>query len=160
VGVGSNQDDPRRQVERALEALATLGVVRASSLYRGEPLGDPAQPWYVNAVAELRTDLSPRELLEALHRLERSAGRPAERARWSPRVLDLDLLLYDALAIDEPGLVVPHPGLAQRRFVLVPLAEIAPEAVDPRSGRCARELLAALDDPLALEKLPGREGPR
>jgi 2-amino-4-hydroxy-6-hydroxymethyldihydropteridine diphosphokinase len=160
VGVGSNQDDPRRQVERALEALGTLGAVRASSLYRSEPLGDPAQPWYVNAVAELRTALPPRELLEALHGLERAAGRPAERARWSPRVLDLDLLLYDAAEIDEPGLVVPHPGLARRRFVLVPLAEIAPEAVDPRSGRSARELLATLDDPLALEKLPRREGPR
>jgi 2-amino-4-hydroxy-6-hydroxymethyldihydropteridine diphosphokinase len=111
-------------------------------------------------VAELRTALSPRDLLEALRRLERAAGRPEERARWSPRVLDLDLLLFDAVEIDEPGLVVPHPGLALRRFVLVPLAEIAPGAVDPRSGRSARELLATLDDPLALEKLPRREGPR
>jgi 2-amino-4-hydroxy-6-hydroxymethyldihydropteridine diphosphokinase len=145
-------------VERALDALRTLGSVRASSLYHSEPLGDPAQPWYVNAVAELRTALSPRDLLEALRRLERAAGRPEERARWSPRVLDLDLLLFDAVEIDEPGLVVPHPGLARRRFVLVPLAEIAPEAVDPRSGRSARELLATLDDPLALEKLPHREG--
>ncbi len=160
MGVGSNQDDPRRQVERALLALQTLGAVRASSLYRSEPLGDPAQPWYVNAVAELRTALAPRDLLEALRELECAAGRPAERERWAPRILDLDLLLYDAVRIDEPGLVVPHPGLAQRRFVLVPLAEIAPEALDPRCGRSAQELLAALDDPLRLEKLPAREGPR
>ncbi len=146
-------------MERALRALEALGRVRASSLYRSEPLGDPEQPWYVNAVAELRTPLSARKLLDALQALERAAGRPDVRERWAPRVLDLDLLLYDSARIDEPGLRVPHAGLARRRFVLAPLAELAPEALDPESGRSASELLAALDDPLRLEKLPGREDP-
>ncbi len=140
----------------ALEALGQLGALRASSLYRSAPLGDPAQPWFVNAVAELRTDLGPEVLLRALQAIERRAGRPRRRLRWAARVLDLDLLLYDALILRRSGLRIPHPEFHLRRFVLEPLAEIAPAARDPRTGACAAELLAALDDPLPVEKLPGR----
>ncbi len=154
IGIGANLGDPVAQVRGALAGLAKRGPTRASSLYRSEPLGDPAQPWYVNAVAAHQTRLGPEALLELLHRLEEEAGRPPERTRWSPRVLDLDLLLYGDRVLRAPGLVLPHPGLAQRRFVLAPLAELAPEARDPRSGRSALELLAALDDPLRVEKLP------
>ncbi len=156
VGLGANLDGPAERVAWALGELAGLGRVAASSLYRSEPLGDPGQPWYVNAVARLETAHDPRALLAALQELERRAGRPAERPRWTARVLDLDLLLYDARIVHEPGLVLPHPELHRRRFVLEPLCEIAPRALDPRSGRTAEQLLEELDDPLRVERLPGR----
>jgi 2-amino-4-hydroxy-6-hydroxymethyldihydropteridine diphosphokinase len=140
-------------VRRALDDLARLGSTRASSLYRTEPLGPPGQPWYVNAVAELRTEAGPIALHARLRALERRAGRPALRCRWSPRVLDLDLLLYDERRLVTDDLEIPHPGLAHRRFVLEPLAELDPEARDPRSGRTVRDLLRTLDDPLRVEKL-------
>ena len=154
IGIGANLGDAAASVRQAIEALRRLGPARASSLYRTEPLGDPGQPWYVNAVAELRTDLEPEALLARLHELERRAGRAAERLRWGPRELDLDLLLFADRLVESPGLTLPHPGLAQRRFVLEPLAELRPDIVDPRSQRRICELLAALDDPLRVEKLP------
>ena len=130
-----------------------LGPLLASSLYRTEPLGGPDQPWYVNAAALLETELGPEALLGELRAIERTAGRPTARARWSPRVLELVLLLYDARVLETPVLSLPHPGLAGRRFVLAPLCEIAPEVRDPRSGKSVRELLADLDDPLHVEKI-------
>ena len=158
IGVGANLGDPAAQVRGALEALASLGPLRASSLYRSEPLGDPAQPWYVNAVAELQTELAPAELLARLQALEARAGRPAPgtagRASQAPRLLDLDLLLFGDLQSGDSSLRLPHPGLALRRFVLEPLAELAPATLVPGSGRPVRELLAELEDPLRVEKLP------
>jgi 2-amino-4-hydroxy-6-hydroxymethyldihydropteridine diphosphokinase len=156
VGLGANLGEPAARIRWAAARLCELGRVRLSPLYRSEPLGDPAQPWYVNAVAELETRLPARALLAALLALETEAGRAplGLRRRWEPRVLDLDLLLYGALVCDEPGFRVPHPGLAERRFVLEPLARLAPGALDPRSGRTALELLLALDDPLGVAELP------
>jgi 2-amino-4-hydroxy-6-hydroxymethyldihydropteridine diphosphokinase len=151
VGIGSNLARPADRVTWAIEQ---LGSVRASSLYRSEPLGDPDQPWYVNAVARLETHRDPLRLLAALKELEQRAGRPAVRERWVPRVLDLDLLLYDSRIERLPGLTLPHPELHRRRFVLEPLCEIAPHARDPRSGRRIEELLADLADPLRVERLP------
>jgi 2-amino-4-hydroxy-6-hydroxymethyldihydropteridine diphosphokinase len=140
-------------VTAALADLARLGRLRASSLYRTEPLGDPDQPWYVNAVAQLETGLLPLALLDRLQELERIAGRPPHGVRWAPRRLDLDLLFVDGIELATPRLVLPHPELAHRRFVLEPLCEIAPDLRDPRSGRTVRDLLAHLDDPLRVEKL-------
>lgn len=153
VGLGANLDGPAERVAWAIGELAALGRVEASSLYRSEPLGDPAQPWYVNAVVRLDTERDPQALLAELQALERRAGRPAERPRWAARVLDLDLLLYDARILRVAGLTLPHPELHRRRFVLAPLCEIAPQARDPRSGRTAEELLKQLDDPLRVERL-------
>jgi 2-amino-4-hydroxy-6-hydroxymethyldihydropteridine diphosphokinase len=160
VGLGANLGDPRAAVEDAFRALAGLGPLRASPLYRTEPLGDRGDPWYVNAVAEIRTDLEPAELLAQLLEFERRAGRSrsSETARWAPRRLDLDLLLYGDWQIDSAALRVPHPGLAQRRFVLEPLAELAPDLAVPGTGFSVRQLLAALDDPLQVEKLPPDHG--
>lgn len=153
VGVGANLGEPLRQVRAALAALGGLGKLRASSLYRSEPLGDPDQPWYVNAVAELETELGARALFERLRALERAAGRPAERPSGAPRTLDLDLLLCGARSIDEPDLRVPHPRYRERRFVLVPLLELAPDLVDPSDGVPLARVLADLDDPQGLERL-------
>jgi 2-amino-4-hydroxy-6-hydroxymethyldihydropteridine diphosphokinase len=146
VGLGSNLEDPVAQLRRTLAALGELPGTRlrsASGLYRTPPWGLLEQPEFVNAVAELHTTLGVRSLLEALQSLERAAGRAREQ-RWGPRVLDLDLLLYDALQLDEPGLHLPHPRLHERAFVLVPLAEIAPGLQVPGRGAVAA-LLAAVD---------------
>jgi 2-amino-4-hydroxy-6-hydroxymethyldihydropteridine diphosphokinase len=105
------------------------------------------------------TVLAPERLLRVLLAQERRAGRPAERRRWVARVLDLDLLLVDDLVLETPDLTLPHPGLATRRFVLEPLCELAPALVEPRSGKTVRQLLAALDDPLRVEKHPPRSPP-
>lgn len=140
VGVGSNLDAPARQVETAFEELAALPgtrLVRRSCLYRSAPLGGAEQPEYVNAVAALLTQLDAPALLDALHGLERARGRERGAARWAPRVLDLDLLVYSGLSIDMPGLVVPHPGIAERNFVLLPLRELAPDLDIPGLGRVA-----------------------
>lgn len=147
VGLGSNLGDPRRQVERAfddLAALASTRLVARSPLYRSAPWGVTDQPAFVNAVAELASTLAPRALLQALLAIERSHGRVRDGTRWGPRTLDLDLLACGDLQVDEPGLVLPHPQLARRAFVLVPLAAIAPDFIIAGAGR-VRDLLAAVD---------------
>jgi len=124
VGVGTNLGDRERNVEGALEALSDLGTIAAvSTLYRTAPWGKTDQPWFLNGVVALETQHAPRDLLDALRAIERRLGR-TEGERWGPRVIDLDLLVYDDRAIDEPGLRVPHPHLHERAFVLVPLAEL------------------------------------
>lgn len=147
VGLGSNLDDPRGQVARALrelDAIAQTRVVRHSSLYRSEPWGLADQPAYVNAAAELATALDARALLSQLLAIERAHGRRRDGTRWGPRTLDLDLLAYDDLRIDEPELVLPHPRLGERAFVLMPLAEIDPTLEIVGIGP-VRALLARLD---------------
>lgn len=140
VGLGSNLDGPEEQVRAGLERLAGLPLTtleRASTLYRNPPMGPPDQPDYVNAVAELTTYLTPRELLRELHAVESSRGRSRGGEQWGPRPLDLDLLVYGEQQLDEPDLTVPHPGIPERAFVLYPLAELAPELVIPGQGRAA-----------------------
>ena len=144
-------------MERALRELETWGPFRASSLWRTEPLGGhPSQSWYVNAVAELALGGEPLACLHRLRALESAAGRPDARPRFAPRVLDLDLLLFGEAVVDTPELVLPHPGLTRRRFVLAPLAELAPELLPPGETRSVAALLRDLDDPLRVENL----GPR
>ena len=157
IGLGSNQDEPARQVTRALAelgALADTRVLRHSRLYRTTPWGpDQGQPDYANAVAELETGLDPRGLLAALLETEAVHGR-VRRERWGPRTLDLDLLLYDDLTMDTSELTLPHPRLAERAFVLVPLAELAPRLKVPGAGTVAA-LLARVD---AAGVVPWGEG--
>lgn len=142
VGIGSNSDgrfgDPPRQVERAIDALGELPdtrLVARSSAYRSAPFGGVEQPDFVNAAAALLTRLSPRELLARLKALESDFGRQPGGRRWGPRALDLDLLVYSGVTVNEPDLRVPHPGIGERNFVLLPLRELAPDLVIPGLGR-------------------------
>ncbi|HTU83580.1 MAG TPA: 2-amino-4-hydroxy-6-hydroxymethyldihydropteridine diphosphokinase [Candidatus Acidoferrales bacterium] len=140
VGLGSNLGDRVEEVRRGFEALEGIGrVVRRSSLYRTAPWGKTDQPEFVNAIAIVETPASPREVLASLKAIERRRGRVAGE-RWGPRTLDLDLLAYDDAVIDEPGLSVPHPGLKERAFVLVPLAEVDPSYAADRDALPESEL--------------------
>jgi 2-amino-4-hydroxy-6-hydroxymethyldihydropteridine diphosphokinase len=147
IGLGANLGDPEAQVRLAISRLGKLPRTRllaASPLYRSAPVGVGEQPDFVNAVAEIETAIGARALLEALLALEARFG----RERPSPgaaRTLDLDLLLYGERVIAEPGLTVPHPRMHERAFVLMPLAEIAPDIVIPGRG-AARALLATVQD--------------
>lgn len=146
IAVGSNLDDPAAQVRRGFAALATVPRCRSivqSRLYRSAPLGPQDQPEFVNAAAGLLTQLTARELLGALKQLEASLGRQRPAARWGPRLIDFDLIVYGAQRIDEADLTVPHPGAPSRNFVLYPLLDIAPELPVPGHGR-VRTLAASV----------------
>ncbi len=140
VALGSNLDDPQRQVEAAFDRLAHLAQTRLiarSHLYRATPMGPQDQPEFVNAVAALLTLRPARELLGDLKAIEREMGRADPVVRWGPRVIDLDLLLWNGAVMAEPGLTLPHPGILERNFVLYPLADIAPSLRIPRHGPVA-----------------------
>ena len=142
VGLGSNLGDRERNLRRAVARLAELGSVRSSSVRETDPVGIADQPRFLNAAVELETELAPRDLLDRLLAIERELGRDrALERRWGPRLVDLDLLLYGDEVVDEPGLTVPHPRLAERRFVLEPLHELDPELALP-DGRQVADLLA------------------
>jgi len=139
VALGSNLDDPVAQIGRALEYLGGLeetDVVAVSSLYRSAPFGPIEQPDFINAVAFLRTRLEALKLLQELLELELRQGR-VRGERWGPRTIDLDLLVFGDEICDTEILTLPHPGIAARNFVLLPLQEIAPDLVIPRLGRVA-----------------------
>lgn len=148
IGLGSNLDDPVKQVRRALMELDLIPetqCVRKSGLYRNPPMGPQDQPDYVNAVAMVHTRLQPEALLDALLEIERLHGRVRGEQRWGPRTLDLDLLLYGQRVIVSPRLLVPHPGVAERTFVLYPLHEICADLNVPGFGALG-ELIARYPD--------------
>jgi 2-amino-4-hydroxy-6-hydroxymethyldihydropteridine diphosphokinase len=141
IGLGSNLGDREGNLHAAIARLAELGEVRVSSFRETDPVGVTEQPKFLNAAAELSSEVPARDLLKALLTIERDLGRDRSREeRWGPRTLDLDLLLYGDEVIDEPGLTVPHPRLQERRFVLEPLQELAPGLVLP-DGRPVGDLL-------------------
>ena len=146
VGLGSNLGDREAMLRLAIEQLAALpstALIKVSSFYETQPVGVTGQPWFLNAVAQLDTDLAPGQLMWNLQRVERALGR-VRQERWGPRTIDLDLLLAGNEVIDEPGLKVPHPELLQRAFVLVPLVEIDPLLVHPVTGETLLKQLARL----------------
>ena len=156
IGLGSNLGEPLQQLDAAFTALNKLSgsrVTKRSSFYTSKPMGPADQPDYINAVAELETALAPQDLLLALQAIEQLQGRDRSGPRWGPRTLDLDLLLYADEVINTERLQVPHPGLAERDFVLIPLAEIAPELVIP--GQPALKQLIQNCQNYGLERLPG-----
>ena len=142
IGIGSNLETPVDQVQQAIQELADLPhcqLLKASSLYASKPMGPQDQPDYINAVVQLGTDLEPLDLLDTLQELEH-LHRRVRKQHWGPRTLDLDILLYNQETIDHARLQVPHPGLAQRNFVLYPLAEINSQLSLP-DGTSLQQLL-------------------
>ena len=158
VGLGANIGAPLRQLQTAftqLDGLPNTRMSAQSGLYRSAPVGYLDQPEFLNAVAQLETELSPDRLLQGLQEIEKHHGRERPFA-GAPRTLDLDLLLYGDVVIDSPGLTLPHPRMHERAFVLKPLAEIAPDIAVPGRGR-ARDLLAACAGKMA-ERIDARRG--
>jgi 2-amino-4-hydroxy-6-hydroxymethyldihydropteridine diphosphokinase len=146
VGLGANLGPREATLLRAVDLLSAepgIEVLELSTFRETEPVGVVDQPSFVNGALALETGLSPRELLDALLRVERELGRVRDGERWGPRMIDLDLLVYGDEVVDEPGLSVPHPRLHERRFALEPLAEIEPELEVPGCGNVS-ELLAEL----------------
>lgn len=145
LGFGANLGDPRAALRRARDRLeqAGIGLLRQASLYSSAPVGPQDQPRYTNTVLEVETALEPLALLHALKDIEAGLGR-VTTVRWGPRVVDLDILLYEQRQIATPELIIPHRELAHRGFVLVPLAELAPELVIPGVGQTVRALLELL----------------
>jgi 2-amino-4-hydroxy-6-hydroxymethyldihydropteridine diphosphokinase len=141
VGLGANLGDREATIRRAA---GLIGVRRLSTIRETEPWGLEEQPRFLNAAAELETDVGPRALLDRLLEVERALGRTREGPRWGPRTIDLDLLLYGDERLEEPGLIVPHPHLHERMFVLEPLAELDPALVVPGRGLVSM-LLAGLE---------------
>ena len=145
LSLGSNIGDRERNLRDAVDLLAEpqLRAVRVSSFYETEPLDVHDQPWFLNAVVEAETDLFPKQLMARVQRIEQVLGRRRLKPK-GPRTIDIDILLYGGAVIDADELQVPHPRLAERRFVLEPLAELAPNLRDPVTGRSVAEMLVAV----------------
>jgi len=157
IGIGSNLGDRRANTVEAIEKVGQLPgtrVVRASSLYESEPLGD-AKTWFVNSVIEIESQLTAEALLKKLQAIEEAMGRKRVKGkRWGSRIIDLDILLFDQDVIDKRTLKIPHPELHKRRFVLLPLAELAPQVIHPQLGQSISTLLATVKDAKRVVLLP------
>ncbi|MFQ5586355.1 MAG: 2-amino-4-hydroxy-6-hydroxymethyldihydropteridine diphosphokinase [Thermodesulfobacteriota bacterium] len=153
VGIGSNMGDKGKNCQRALALLGEKCILRkVSSLYETEPWGNSEQEDFVNCVVEVATSLGVRRLLSLVKGIETSLGR-ITTSKWGQRTIDLDILLYGDMVVEEEGLKIPHPFLHQRAFVLVPLAEIAPTLLHPLLNKSPVELLSELDDPERVKRL-------
>jgi 2-amino-4-hydroxy-6-hydroxymethyldihydropteridine diphosphokinase len=157
IGIGSNLGDRRAnalEASRRVSELPTTRVVRASSLYESEPLGD-AKTWFVNSVIEIETDLAVDAMLKRLKAIEEEMGRKRVKGkRWGSRIIDLDILLWNHEVIQKRTLKVPHPEMHKRRFVLMPLAELAPHVIHPQLGTSVSALLATVPDKKRVTLLP------
>ena len=157
LGIGSNLGDPVENCRKALREISSLKnvqVLRRSSLYRTEPVGDRLQEWFVNGVVEVRTTFTAPQLLKALQWVEQALGRE-RRERWGPRTIDIDILLYGQEIMKTENLVDPHPELHKRRFVLVPINEIAPYVIHALFGVSMKGLLDRLEDDHTVERIDG-----
>ncbi len=148
VGIGSNVGNKKENFIEAVNRLTKLPdtkVIKESSLYESEPLGD-AKDWYVNGAVEIETRFKPDMLLKKFKNIERAMGRKKVKKRWGSRIIDLDILLYDAAVINKKNLRIPHPEMPSRKFVLIPLSEIAPQVIHPELGVTISELLINIKD--------------
>ena len=154
LGVGSNMGVREKYLQSAVQELGALKetrIVWTSSIYECEPYGNPDQPSFLNAVVEMETTLAPSALHTESRAIEQRLGRTMSE-RWGPREIDIDILIYDGLVVDEASLKVPHPEIEKRKFVLVPLREVAPDLVHPVSGLTMEELARTCRDPLRVVK--------
>ena len=148
IGIGSNVGQKKDNFLEALERLAKLPdtkILKESSLYESEPLGD-SRDWYVNGAIEIETKFKPEMLLTKFKNIERAMGRKKVKKRWGARIIDLDILLYDGLVMKKKNLHIPHPEMPNRKFVLIPLSEIAPQVIHPELGVTISELLVSVKD--------------
>ena len=157
IGIGSNLGDRKANSLEAIDRVSKLPatrIVRASSLYESEPLGD-ARTWFVNSVIEIETEFPPDQLLKKLKAIEKAMGRKRVKGkRWGSRVIDLDILLSNQDVVEKRSLRIPHPEMHKRRFVLLPLAELAPHVVHPQLGQSVSALLANVKDDKRVSLLP------
>ena len=148
VGIGSNVGNKRENFFEAVNRLTKLPdtrVIKESSLYESEPLGD-SKDWFVNGAVEIETKFKPEMLLKKFKNIERAMGRKKVKKRWGARIIDLDILLYDSAVVKKKNLHIPHPEMPKRKFVLVPLSEIAPQIIHPELGVTISELLIGVKD--------------
>ena len=157
IGIGSNLGDRRANTAEAIDRITKIPdtkVMRASSLYESEPLGN-AKTWFVNSVIEIETELGAEPLLKRLKAIEEAMGRKRVKGkRWGSRIIDLDILLSENEVVDKRTLKVPHPEMHKRRFVLMPLAELAPHVVHPGLGQSVSAMLATVKDAKRVSLLP------
>jgi 2-amino-4-hydroxy-6-hydroxymethyldihydropteridine diphosphokinase len=148
IGIGSNLGNKKENYLEALARIAKLPktrIIKESSLYESQPLGN-SKEWYVNGVIEIETELKPEMLLKKFKNIERAMGRKKVRKRWGARIIDLDILLCDSVVINKKNLKIPHPEMHQRKFVLIPLSELAPQVIHPVLGSSISELLFGVKD--------------
>ena len=149
VSVGSNLGRKLENCRKGITALTccnTCHMIDQSLIYKTEPVDYKDQDWFVNYVVKIQTDLAPLDLLATLKSIERDAGRSKDTVRFGPRILDLDIILYDAIVMDSPELVIPHPRMHKRRFVLKPICDIDPHIIHPLMRRTMQSLLEDLDE--------------
>jgi 2-amino-4-hydroxy-6-hydroxymethyldihydropteridine diphosphokinase len=155
IGIGSNLESPAENCLKAIERLNAepdLTVTTHSSLYQSEPFGITDQNWFVNSVVQLTTPLTPVELLKVCLSIEQTMGRNRAE-KWGPRIIDLDILFYDDLILKQEGLEIPHSGIAERSFVLVPMNEITPDFVHPKLKKSIQTLLMEIPNPQQVNRL-------
>jgi 2-amino-4-hydroxy-6-hydroxymethyldihydropteridine diphosphokinase len=155
LGLGSNQGEKIKNCEQAIEEILKREggfFLSRSSWYYSEPWGREDQDWFINGVIQIRTELSPDELLMKFKEIEKRLGRE-NREKWGPRVIDIDILFYDDLSLESPGMEIPHPRISERNFVLIPFAEIAPQFVHPVLKKTIKELLDTSPDRKKVVKM-------
>jgi 2-amino-4-hydroxy-6-hydroxymethyldihydropteridine diphosphokinase len=148
IGIGSNLGNKRENYLEALDRIAKLPktrIIKESSVYESQPHGD-SKEWYINGVIEIETEMKPELLLNKFKNIERAMGRKKVRKKWGARIIDLDILLYDSLIMNKKNLKIPHPEMNQRKFVLIPLSELAPQVIHPVLGVSISELLVGVKD--------------
>jgi 2-amino-4-hydroxy-6-hydroxymethyldihydropteridine diphosphokinase len=156
IGIGSNLESPAKNCLDAIERLSArpeLTLIARSSLYQSEPFGITDQDWFVNSVVQITTSLSPEELLRVCLSIEKEMGRTRTK-KWGPRIIDLDILFYDDLILKQEGLEIPHPGIAERSFVLAPMNEISPDFVHPKLKKKIETLLEEIPNPQQVTRVP------
>ena len=161
VGVGSNLGNRVTAIEQATQLISELPdteLISAASLFETEPVGNENQPKFINSVVQIATKLDPKRFLICLKQIEEALGR-MERERWGPREIDLDILVYGERILNEPDLIIPHPEMTRRRFVLVPMAELAPQLIIPGRSKTILDLLHGLEDErgvVPFQRIPRR----